>query len=66
MLHIIGMGNDYIAFRDRIIPTYAYFEEQAGLAKYMRARSPVDLNNINKRIPVNLASTSASFGKTSD
>lgn len=66
MLHIIGMGNDYIAFRDRIIPTYAYFEEQASLAKYMRARSPVDLNNINKRIPVNLASTPASFGRTSD
>lgn len=66
MLHIIGMGNDYIAFRDRIVPTYIYFEEQARLAKYMRARKPVDLNKINQRIPVNLASTPASFGHTND
>ncbi len=61
--YIIGIGNNYFVFRDRVVPTAIYIEEQIKLGKYMRARSKVDLKNINKEIPVDISGTPATWGK---
>ncbi len=57
--YIIGIGNNYLALRNRIVPTAVYLEEQIAQSRYIRARRKVDFNNPDNEIPVDLSSSSA-------
>ena len=62
LTYIIGVGNNYLALRGRIVPTRQYLEEQLASKKYFRAGKPVDLNKPGEKIPVILSSEPASYG----
>lgn len=61
--YAIGIGNNYLALRNRIVPTVVYLEEQIRKAKYIRARQHVDFTTPDAEININLAEGPAGFRK---